>query len=110
MTNENHNQGEIKSFLYGLENTKNANKPICNSKAVYLLSKANPIKTPAKIHCHFWLLKIALYKLINDKVQNNNNGTSGVELNDTIETNMVELIKTKARNALFFDKNNPANL
>jgi len=110
MTNENHNQGEINSFLYGLEKTTNPNKPICNSRAVYLLSKANPIKIPAKIHCPFCSLKIALYKLINDKVQNNNNGTSGVELNDTIETQMVELIKTKACKALFFDKNNPANL
>ena len=53
----------------------------------------------------FICLKIALYKQIILNVQNNNNGTSGVELNDNIEINKVELIKTNAVNALVLIEN-----
>ena len=52
----------------------------------------------------FFFSKIALYKQIKLNVQNNKSGTSGVELNDSIETNIVEAIKTNALCSFCFDK------
>ena len=101
---ENHNQGETNNFLYWLENTRKPNKPICNKSAVYLLLNANPMAKPAKIQYHFCCSKMALYKQIKLNVQNKSKGTSGVELNDKIETQIVEAIKIKALCNFCFDK------
>ena len=57
---------------------------------MYLLLKARPIKTPPSIKNHFFSSNIALNKQIKLSVQNNNKGTSGVELKDNIDTNIVE--------------------
>ena len=99
-----HNQGDLKSFLYLWEKIKKANKPNCNKMAVYLLLKARPIKIPPKIKNHFFSSKIALYKQIKLSVQNNNKGTSGVELKDKIEMNIVDANNTKAFCNFSFDK------
>ena len=104
------NQGEKNNFLYLFEKTRNPINPICNNKAVYLLLKAHPIAIPPKIQNHFFSSKIALYKQIKLNVQNNNSGTSGVELKDKIETKMVEPIKTSARCSFCSERKYEANL
>ena len=104
MNNEVQNQGESKSFLYLFEKTRNEINPICNNKAVYLLLKARPIAIPPKIQNLFFYSKIALYKQIKLSVKNNKSGTSGVELNDKIETQKVEANKIIALCFFFFDK------
>ena len=91
-----HTQGDSNNFLYLLEKTRNVNNPICNNKAVYLLSKANPIVTPAKSQYPFLFSKMALLKQINESVQNKINGTSGVELKLKIDINMVVVKRTSA--------------
>ena len=78
--------------------------PICNNNAVYLLLKAKPIAIPPKIQNHFFSSKMALNKQIKLNVQNNNNGTSGVELNDKMDTKMVEANKTIALCSFCFDR------
>ena len=88
---DNHNQGEINSFLYLLEKIRKAINPICNRSAVYLLLKANPIASPPKIQKPDLFSKIALYKHIKLNVQNNNKGTSGVELKESMEIKSVRL-------------------
>lgn len=104
MTIEIHSQGEINNFLYLLEKIRNKINPICNKSAVYLELKANPIAIPPKIQKSFFSSKMALYKQIKLKVQNNNKGTSGVELKDKMETKMVDANKTNALCNFCLDK------
>ena len=104
MNNEVQNQGESRIFLYLFEKTRNEINPTCNNNAVYLLLKAKPIAIPPVIQNHFLSSKIALYKQIKLSVQNNKSGTSGVELNDKIETKKVEAIKIRALCNFCFDK------
>ena len=50
---------------------------------VYLLSNDNPIISPAKIQYILCCKNTAWYKTINDKLQHNKRGTSGVETSDS---------------------------
>ncbi len=77
---------------------------------MYLLSKASPIVSPASNQYNLLVSKIALYKQINESVQNKINGTSGVELKLRIVTNTEVQINKKALVNFFFDKNKEANL
>lgn len=110
MINDNHNQGDKKSFLYLFENTRNPINPTCSSRAVYLLLNANPMAIPAKIQNHFFSWKIALYRPIKLIVQNKIKGTSGVELKERMEMKSVETIKTMLRQTLFDDRKSEASL
>ena len=103
-------QGDINNLRYLLEKIRNKTNPICNNNAVYLELKANPIAIPPSIQKSFFSSKIALYKLIKLKVQNNNKGTSGVELKDKMETNMVDTKSTKVLCNFCLDKKYEANL
>ena len=105
MINEIQSHGERNNFRYLLENIKKANNPICNNKAVYLLLKANPIAIPAQIQYPIFCSKIARYKNNKLNVQNNINGTSGVELKESIEMNTVEPSKIILRQTLCAGRN-----
>ena len=104
MSKEAQNQGERNNFLYLFEKIRKEIKPICNNNAVYLLLNAKPMAIPPRIQNNFFSSKIALYKQIKLKVQNNKSGTSGVELKDKMEIKMVEANKTKALCRFSLDK------
>jgi hypothetical protein len=105
-----HNHGERSSFLYLEEKIRKASNPICNSSAVYLLLNANPIAIPARIQCHFFSSKIALYKNKIVKVQNSSKGTSGVELKDRTEIKIVDVNTIKLLNIRCFERKREDNL
>ena len=79
-------------------------RPKRRKTAVYLLSKDKPIKIPARIQYPILFSNSALYMTINDMVQKNSNGTSGVVLIDMTVTNKVDPYNTKDRIVLFLDK------
>tara|TARA_B100000780_G_C20975901_1_gene389792 strand:- start:10 stop:216 length:207 start_codon:yes stop_codon:yes gene_type:complete len=68
------------------------------------------MKIPLRIQHHLFCSKIALYKQRILNVQNNNNGTSGVELNDIIEIKIVDTSKIILLASLFLDRKREANL
>ena len=86
-----------KQHLYLLEKIRKASTPICKSSAVYLLLKANPMVIPAIIQNHFLSSKIALYRHNILKVQNNNKGTSGVELKVDNTAKKIDLVNGEYR-------------
>src|SRR3989339_154300 len=84
-----------KWYRYRFEKIKNKNSPPGNAKAVYLLSKANPIQIPAQIQNQRFFSKMAMYKVSKLNAQKNSNGTSGVVTTDRLEISMVEESNTQ---------------
>tara|TARA_B110000908_G_scaffold96073_1_gene113616 strand:+ start:569 stop:775 length:207 start_codon:yes stop_codon:yes gene_type:complete len=65
---------------------------------------------PARIQYHFFSSKIALYRDKMLKVQNNNNGTSGVELKEMMEIKIVDANNITLLDNRGFDRKREANL
>jgi len=103
-TKVNSNSFENKKCRWFLENTRNVTRPKRRKTAVYLLSKDKPMKIPVRIQYPILFSNTALYVTINDMVQKNINGTSGVVLIDITVTNKVEPYNIKDLMVLFLDK------
>jgi len=65
---------------------------------------------PAIIQNHFLSSKIALYRHNILRVQNNNKGTSGVELKEIMEIKIVDANKIILLDNRCFDRKRDANL
>src|SRR5258708_20506833 len=88
---ESHSQGDINSFRCFADNSRNITRPAGRKRAVYLLSKANPIRIPDHIQYHFLPRNTASYKATRETVQKSISGVSGVDTRKRMVTKKLKL-------------------
>ena len=92
----------MSSFRYGLAISKNPISPMSKKRAVYFESKLSPVKIPAHTQQIFFFLKIASCRKFKLTVQQNINGTSGVEIKESMLIMNVETSRDVAIQGFIF--------